>query len=151
MPTSKPRKMLSPSLVWATQDVSVTHQGKANAKTKSGPRQQGRKVTDTQGLATSLMCLWNFLRLLLRTSLWLSSKDSACNARDVGSIFVLGRSSGEGNGNSLQYSCLENPHGQRSLAGSSPWDLKESSQIFLALVEIKLVKYRDQPIFLCLS
>ena len=109
MPTSKPRKMLSPSLVWATQDVSVTHQGKANAKTKSGPRQQGGKVTDTQGLATSLMCLWNFLRLLLRTSLWLSSKDSACNARDVGSIFVLGRSSGEGNGNSLQYSCLGNP------------------------------------------
>ena len=104
MPTSKPRKMLSPSLVWATQDVSVTHQGKANAKTKSGPRQQGRKVTDTQGL-----CLWNFLRLLLRTSLWLSSKDSAYSAEDVDSILVLGRSSGAGNGNSLQYSCLGNP------------------------------------------
>ena len=28
-------------------------------------------------------------------------------------------------GNSLQYSCLENPHGQRSLAGHSPWDHKE--------------------------
>ena len=109
MPTSKPRKMLSPSLVWATQDVSVTHQGKENAKTKSGPRQQERKVTDTQGVATSLMCLWNFPRLLLRTSLWLSSKDSACNAGDMGSILVLGRSSGEGNGNSLQYSCLGNP------------------------------------------
>ena len=110
MPTSKPRKILSPSPVWATQDVSVTRQGKENAKTKSGPRQQGRKVTDTQGLATtSLMCLWNFLRLLLRTSLWLSRKDSACSAGDVGSIFVLGRSSGEGNGNPLQYSCLENP------------------------------------------
>ena len=50
MPTSKPRKMLSPSLVWATQDVSVTHQGKENAKTKSGPRQQERKVTDTTSL-----------------------------------------------------------------------------------------------------
>ena len=28
-------------------------------------------------------------------------------------------------GNSLQYSCLENPHGQRSLAGYSPWSCKE--------------------------
>ena len=47
--------------------------------------------------------------------------------RDVGSIAVLGRSSGEGIGNPLQYySCLENPHRQRSLAGYSPWGCKES-------------------------
>ena len=32
-----------------------------------------------------------------------------CNAGDLGSIPGLGRSSGEGNGNPLQYSCLENP------------------------------------------
>ena len=37
----------------------------------------------------------------------------------------LGRSPGGGHGNSLQYSCLANPHGQRSLVGCSPWDLKE--------------------------
>ena len=36
-------------------------------------------------------------------------KESACNAGDLGSIPGLGRSSGEGNGNLLQYSCLENP------------------------------------------
>ena len=36
-------------------------------------------------------------------------KASACNAGDLGSISVLGRSPGEGNGNPLQYSCLENP------------------------------------------
>ena len=36
-------------------------------------------------------------------------KDSACNAGDLGSIPGLGRSPGEGNGNPLQYSCLENP------------------------------------------
>ena len=36
-----------------------------------------------------------------------------------------GRSSGGGNGNPLQYSCLENPHGQRSLEGCSPWGYKE--------------------------
>ena len=33
---------------------------------------------------------------------------SACNAGDLGSIPGLGRSPGEGNGNLLQYSCLEN-------------------------------------------
>ena len=31
-----------------------------------------------------------------------------------------------GHGDPLQYSCLENPHGQRSLAGDSPWGHKES-------------------------
>ena len=36
-------------------------------------------------------------------------KVSACNAGDQGSIPGLGRSPGEGNGNPLQYSCLENP------------------------------------------
>ena len=36
---------------------------------------------------------------------------------------------GGGHGNPLQYPCLENPHGQRSLAGYSPWGLKESHTI----------------------
>ena len=44
-------------------------------------------------------------------------KESACNSGDQGLIPGLGRSPGGGNGNPLQYSCLENPHGQRSLAG----------------------------------
>ena len=35
-------------------------------------------------------------------------KESACNAGDPGSILGSGRSPGEGNGNPLQYSCLEN-------------------------------------------
>ena len=53
-------------------------------------------------------------------------KESACNAGDLGLILGLGRSPGGGYGNPLQYSCLENPHGQRSLAGYSPWGHKES-------------------------
>ena len=40
---------------------------------------------------------------------WLSGKESACNAADLGSIPESGRSPGEGNGNPLQYSCLESP------------------------------------------
>ena len=41
---------------------------------------------------------------------------------EVGSICGLGRSPGEGNGNPLQYSCLGESHGQRSLVGYIPWD-----------------------------
>ena len=37
----------------------------------------------------------------------------------------LGRSPGGGHGNPLQYSCPENPHGQRSLVGYSAWGCKE--------------------------
>ena len=46
--------------------------------------------------------------------------------RDTGSIPGSGRSPGGRHGNPLQYSCLDNPHGQRSLAGYSPWGHKES-------------------------
>ena len=55
-----------------------------------------------------------------------SDKESSCNAGDLGSIPGLGRSPGGGHGNPLQYSWLENPHGQRSLKGYSPWGCKES-------------------------
>ena len=66
--------------------------------------------------------------LLLLFSLWLSGKESACDIEDAGntgSIPGSGRSPGGGYGNPLQYSCLENPHGQRSLAGYSPRGRKE--------------------------
>ena len=52
-------------------------------------------------------------------------KESDSNEGDLGSIPGLGRSPGGGHSHSLQYSCLENPHGQRSLAGYSPWGHKE--------------------------
>ena len=48
-------------------------------------------------------------------------KNSLANAgdvRDVGLIPGSGRSLGGGHGNPLQYSCLENPHGQRSLGAT---------------------------------
>ena len=42
------------------------------------------------------------------------SKESACNAGDSGLILGLGKSLGEGNGNLLQYSCLENSMDRRA-------------------------------------
>ena len=54
-------------------------------------------------------------------------KESACKAGDVVFISGLGRSLEEGMATHSRYSCLENPHGQRSLAGYSPWGRKESA------------------------
>ena len=51
---------------------------------------------------------------------------NAGDIRDMGLILGWGRSPGGGHGNPLQYSCLENPHRQRSLVGYGPWDHKES-------------------------
>ena len=55
-------------------------------------------------------------------------KESTCSVADLGSIPGLARSPRGGQGNPLQYSYLENPHGQRSLAGYSPGDHKESER-----------------------
>ena len=43
-------------------------------------------------------------------------KESACNARDLGLILGLGRSPAGGHGYPLQYSSMENPHGQQRQA-----------------------------------
>ena len=84
----------------------------------------------------------NFPNFYLPTSLNISSvspyltvgflgssagKESTCNVGDSGLIPGLGRSPGGGHGNPLQYSCLENPHGQKSLAGYSPWVAKSQA------------------------
>ena len=53
------------------------------------------------------------------------SRESACNAGDLGSILGLGRSPGEANGNPLQLFLPGEFHGQRSLVGYSPWGGKE--------------------------
>ena len=45
-------------------------------------------------------------------------KESICNVRDLSSI------PGEEHGNPLQYSCLENPHEERSLVGNCSWGCK---------------------------
>ena len=57
-----------------------------------------------------------------------AGKESACNARDLGSVPGSGRSHGEGNGNPLQFLPGE-AQGQRSLVGYSPWGCKELDTI----------------------
>ena len=55
---------------------------------------------------------------------WLSGKESACNAGNMSSIPGLGRSLGEGNGNPLQCSCLENPIDRGAWRSTVHWVAK---------------------------
>ena len=85
-------------------------------------------------------------------------KELACKVGDLGSLPALGRSPGEGNGNPLQYSCLENPHGQWSLVNYSLWGRKESDttewprthtqHINFSCWEGKVIKYIKHTPFL---
>ena len=59
-------------------------------------------------------------------------KNPPANAGDVREMDLvpgLGRSPRGGNGNPCRYSCLENPQGQRSLAGYSPWARKSQTRL----------------------
>ena len=65
---------------------------------------------------------WHLPRALLTSLVAQMVKRLPYNVRDLGSIPESGRSSGEGNGNPLQYLCPENPMD----GGYSPWGHKES-------------------------
>ena len=67
----------------------------------------------------------------------------------MNSIFL-----GEGNGNPLQYSCLANLHGQRSLAGYGPWDHKESDtteQLKHSTAHYYIFKYSNKFLSVAIS
>ena len=82
------------------------------------------------------------------------NKESVCNAGDLGSILGSGRSPGGGHGNRLQYSCLENPHGQRSLQATVHGVSKEPDAAELlstpstAHVSFSLLKWNTSLAFL---
>ena len=82
------------------------------------PAQEQFLLFQERTLGTSPVVQWLRIHLLMQ-SMWVwallgkpggsDSKESACNAGDLGSIPGSGRSPGEGNGNPFQYSCLGNP------------------------------------------
>ena len=57
------------------------------------------------------------------------SEESACNAEDLGSILGSGRSSGEGNGNTFQYSCLENAMDRGAWQATVYWVAKSQTRL----------------------
>ena len=95
-----------------------------------GFSQGGRQGVGQDGIARKLGWGWRTCLQGSAKCVWQSvlasgfpgssaGKESAHSAGDPSSIPGLGRSPGQGCGNPLQYSWLENPHGQRSLAGYS--------------------------------
>ena len=69
------------------------------------------------GIGPTLMSWFNLDYLILTSLVAQTVKGSAYNAGDLASTPGLGRSPGEGNGNPLQYSCLENPMGRGTVHG----------------------------------
>ena len=88
-------------------------------------------------------------------------KESTCNAGDWGWVPGSGRSPGGGHGNSLQCSCLKNPHRQTSLEGYSlielqrvehNWVTKHSTDsMFYMSVTLKCIKVCFDPLGDCFS
>ena len=79
-------------------------------------------------------CFWGFHHSSV-------SKESACNAGDLGSIPGSGKSPGEGNGNPLQYSCLENPIDrgawEATVHGLQEWDTTQWLKPPLRCLKVK--------------
>ena len=81
---------------------------------------------------------------------------SASNEGDPGSIPGSGRSPGEGNGNPLQYSCLETPmdgesHGRRNLGDYSPRGLKESDTTEQLHFHFHIIKRHKRYVYIVIS
>ena len=89
----------------------------------------------------TFVAIWMDLEIIMGFPGGSDGKESAYNVVDLGLIPGLGRSPGEGHGNSLQHSSRENPHGQRSLAGCSTYMHTPHLLYFLYL--LRLFPYLD--------
>ena len=79
----------------------------------------------------------------------LDGKDSACNAGDQGLIPGLGRALGEGHGNPLQYSCLENPKDRGAWRAIVLEVSKSLLWVFDTIQENYSIKLYNQHIHMC--
>ena len=76
-------------------------------------------------------------------------KKSAYNAEDPGLIPRLGKSPEEKHGYSVQYSCLENPHGWRNLAGCNPWGHKKSDMNEKLTCPHHILQNWEKALYMC--
>ena len=117
------------SLVWFDENVDKTHRNSCSRTWEYSKR--CRQIDKRRQFpAEHYHPLWP----------WLSGIDSTWNAGDPGSIPGSGRSPGTGNGNPLQYSCLENSMDWGTWQ-ASPWGYKESGmteQLTLSSTQLKI-------------
>ena len=110
---------------WQTTPVPLP--GKSHGRRSLvGYSPRGRKELDTTERLHFHFLFILYLRASQEALVVKKPPVNAGDIRDAGSILGLGRSPGGAHGNPFQYSCLENPHGQRSLVGYSSQSHKES-------------------------
>ena len=91
---------------------------------------------------------WKLVMVTSELLWWLIGKESACKAGDIGVIPGLGRSPREGNGNPLQYSCLETPLDRGAWWATVHGGCKKS-QTWLVTKQQKQMIISDKPQYLC--
>ena len=91
---------------------------------------------------------WKLVLVTSELLWWLIGKESACKAGDIGVIPGLGRSPREGNGNPLQYSCLETPLDRGAWWATVHGGCKKS-QTWLVTKQQKRMIISDKPQYLC--
>ena len=89
-------------------------------------RQAFLSITNSRSLLKPMSILGEYKQQSPQLALVVKNlPTNAGDIKDRSLIPGLGRSPGGGHGNQFQYFCLENPHGQRSLEGFSPWGHKQ--------------------------
>ena len=87
----------------------------------------------------SLYCIWVFPG-------GSDGNESTCNAGDPGSISGLGRSPGEGKWQPTPVFLYGESHGQRSLAGNSPWSHKRVGHVWVSFtcIQVKQIQIKSK-------
>ena len=97
---------------WGREESDTTEHARTSTHTHIHTRARARQVDEVWPQDVDWVQVWSILSHLPGNKGLpggSGGKVSTCNAGDLGSIPGSGRSPGDGNGNPLQYSCLENP------------------------------------------
>ena len=131
-PAQDRRPLPTPTTSSSCLSSAEKHQSKNKSNQRSGKMQKQRKTLKTDKIIILyLLSKVKDLNFLIKDyrglPRWLTGKKPPANAEDLGLIPGWGRSPGGGNGKPPPVFWPGEPHGQRSLAGYSPWGHKSQT------------------------